>query len=82
MRKLLKKPLSDNALLLNCTKLSKLTKDDAEKIEIVNQSVMNSWLSFYPLKNDKPVTSNSQREQTGNPFLDMLQEEYEKEGFK
>lgn len=77
MRKLLKKPLSNNALSLNCSKLNKLANSDYEKIEIVNQSVMNSWLGFYPLKNEKQV-NNTQRQQTGNPFLDMLQEEYEK----
>ena len=80
MRKLLKKPLSNNALSLNCSKLNKLANSYYEKIEIVNQSVMNSWLGFYPLKNEKQV-NNTQRQQTGNPFLDMLQEEYEKGGF-
>lgn len=81
MRKLLKKPLSNNALSLNCTKLDKLANSDYEKIEIVNQSVMNSWLGFYPLKNEKQVNSKIQGQQTGNPFLDMLQEEYEKGAF-
>ena len=79
MRKLLKKPLSDNALALNCAKLNKLSSSDEEKIEIVNQSIMNSWQSFYPLKNEKQTSNYSQRQQqSGNPFLDMLQEEYEK----
>lgn len=78
MRKLLKKPLSNNALSLNCSKLSKLANSDYEKIEIVNQSVMNSWLGFYPLKNEKQANNNKQGQQTGNPFLDMLHEEYEK----
>lgn len=81
MRKLLKKPLSNNALSLNCSKLNKLANSDYEKIEIVNQSVMNSWLGFYPLKNEKQVNNKTQGQQTGNPFLDMLQEEYEKGGF-
>ena len=43
-----------NALKLALNKLDQLSKNDDEKINIVNQSVMNSWKSFYPLK-DKPI---------------------------
>ncbi len=38
------------ALKLNLNKLTSLTNDDLEKIEIVNNAVMNSWKSFYPLR--------------------------------
>jgi DNA-binding Lrp family transcriptional regulator len=40
-----------NAFKLNLKKLDKLAIDDYTKIEIVNQSVMNSWKSFYELNN-------------------------------
>ena len=40
-----------NAFKLNLKKLDKLAIDDYTKIEIVNQSVMNSWKSFFELNN-------------------------------
>lgn len=40
-----------DALKLNLKKLDKLAIDDYTKIEIVNQSVMNSWKSFFELNN-------------------------------
>ena len=40
-----------NAFKLNLKKLDKLAIDDYTKIEIVNQSVMNSWKSFFKLDN-------------------------------
>lgn len=50
MRKTIKKPLTDKALKMIITKLDKLGKTTPEKIEIVNQSVMNSWQGIFPLK--------------------------------
>ena len=52
MRKTLRKPLTDKALILVFTKLDKLSKSDTEKIEILNQSIMNSWQGVFPLKGD------------------------------
>lgn len=39
------------ALKLSLKKLDELSKYDNEKIDIVNQSVMNGWKTFYELKN-------------------------------
>jgi hypothetical protein len=50
MRKKLK-GFTVNAFKLNLKKLDKLAIDDYTKIEIVNQSVMNSWKSFFELNN-------------------------------
>ena len=50
MRKTIKKPLTEKALLLIFKNLDKLSKSDAEKVEILNQSVMNSWQGVFPLK--------------------------------
>lgn len=50
MRKLLKKPLTNNALELLCKELDKLARDDIVKLEIVNQSIRNSWQGFFELK--------------------------------
>lgn len=47
------KAFTTRALTLNLNELSKLTNYDEEKIAIVNQTVMNGWKGFFPLK--KPI---------------------------
>ena len=51
MRKKMK-GFTTRAFKLALNKLDELTNDDEEKIKIVNQSVMNSWKSFYELKDE------------------------------
>ncbi|MCC9294380.1 phage replication initiation protein [Clostridium sp. WLY-B-L2] len=53
MRKSLKKPMTERALKLLLTKLDALSNDYTEKIDILNQSILNGWASVYPLKADK-----------------------------
>ena len=51
MRKKLKKPLTERALKLNLGKLHQMTGGyQPAMLDIVNQSTMNGWLAFYPLK--------------------------------
>lgn len=56
MRKKLKKPMTDRAITLSIKELEKLSADtfgamDNDKaIEIINQSIVKGWLTFYPLK--------------------------------
>lgn len=52
MRKKVKAPLTEHALFLLLRKLDGLGRSDAEKVEIVNQSVMNNWKSFFVLKQE------------------------------
>lgn len=55
MRKMMKKPLTNKALSLLLTSkkgLDGLASTDAEKIDIVNQTIMHSWQGFFPLKDD------------------------------
>ena len=56
MRKIIKKPLTERATTLLINKLNELSGgDDNKAIEIVNQSILNSWQSFYPLsEKNKP----------------------------
>lgn len=51
MRKKMK-GFTTRAFKLALNKLDELSNDDNKKIEIVNQSVMNSWKSFYELKEE------------------------------
>lgn len=57
MRKSIKKPMTDRAMALLLNKLDKLGKSDNEKIEILNQSIFNSWQGVFELK--KRVIENS-----------------------
>ena len=50
MRKENKAPLTEHALSLLLRRLDGLGHSDAEKVEIVNQSVMNNWKGFFALK--------------------------------
>lgn len=60
MRKAMNKSFTDRALNLSLTELDKLGGDDNTKIEIVNQTLLHGWKSFYPLKNDnKPKHDDS-----------------------
>lgn len=53
MRKKLKKPLTDRARTLALKKLSDLSgNDDQLALRIIDQSVLNSWQSFYQIKSD------------------------------
>jgi hypothetical protein len=77
MRKELGKPLTEQGLKLNLTKLDKLATTDEEKIEIVNQSVARTWRGFWPIKekemskkaNDYPDWYKNQEQHDASPEL-------------
>lgn len=50
MRKTIKKPMTDRARKMLLTELTKLSKDPAEQIELLNHAVMHSWQSVYPIR--------------------------------
>lgn len=66
MRKQIKKPMTDRAIELAMSKLKKLAEipfsdamDNDLAVEILNQSVMNSWQGLFPLKEEiKKKNSN------------------------
>lgn len=53
MRTKIKKSMTDRAVELLLNKLSTMADTDEEKIALLEQSTANSWLSVYPLKQDK-----------------------------
>lgn len=55
MRKTIKKPLTMRAMQLLFNKLDSLARTDKEKIDIVNQSIMNNWQGVFPLKETKTM---------------------------
>ncbi len=50
------KKFTVQALKLNLTDLSKLSDNEEEQIDIVNQTIAKSWKGFFPLKNKAPNT--------------------------
>ena len=73
MRKKIKSPLTEKAMQLAFNKLKKLSTDEETQIEIVNETVLKSWKSFYPLKQDKLKQTNyNNYEQRNYDNLDNL----------
>lgn len=52
MRNKARKPLTARAMKLSLNKLNELALDDVTKIDIVNQSIVHNWLTFYKLQNN------------------------------
>lgn len=52
MRNKARKPLTVRAMKLSLNELDKLAVDDVTKIDIVNQSIVHSWSTFYKLQNN------------------------------
>lgn len=55
MRKQLKKPLTDKAMVMAVKTLCALLKEGHDPVEVLNQSVFHSWQGLFPLKNRKQV---------------------------
>ena len=53
MRSGIKKPLTPHALELALKKLYTMSSSPKERVDIVEQTVMNSWQGFYPLKYER-----------------------------
>lgn len=57
MRKLIKAPMTDRALKLMINKLREMDSTPEGQMEILNQSIENSWKGLYPLKKEKQTIS-------------------------
>ena len=72
MREAKKKPImTENTVTRILNRLEKFASSTDEKIAILNQSTDHCWIDVYDLK-EKP------KKGTGNPYLDMLGEDYER----
>lgn len=69
MRKTIKKPITPRGLTLAINTLYGLSQSTSEQIEIINQSIVHSWQSFYSLKSE----SGGQRNGGGYKKLDKTQ---------
>lgn len=68
-RKKIKKPMTDRAIELAKRNLEKLADNDSDRIEILNQSIMNGWLGLFELKKD------NRRRDNENMFYNIGREE-------
>ena len=62
MRSFIKSPVTAHGLKLLMNKLAKISRNDAEKIAIVNNSIENNWKGFYGLKEDSSYQKSVQPE--------------------
>lgn len=63
-RKKIKAPMTEKAIDLMIKKIDRLTKDNDEKIEILNQSILNGWKGIFPIKDNKNASKVEQFEKT------------------
>lgn len=77
MRKLIKSPMTDRALTMLISKVEQLEplSIDRQK-QMLETAIVNNWKSVYPIKDEK---QSAQRQQSANPFLELLEEEIERE---
>ena len=77
MRSTIKKPLTDRALTMTLNKLDSFTDNDLEKIEILEQSIMNCWQGVFELKNKKaPTVIGTQKNNLVNPNICNTRRKY------
>lgn len=60
MRKAKKKPMTDRALSMLLKKLDELSQNDDEKIRILEESILHTWDTVYPLKTYNTQSQNPQ----------------------
>lgn len=83
MRKQIKKPLTERARELTIMKLEKMAPDDDTKIEILYQSIMNSWQGVFELKSDHvPILKTKAKGKSKYSALERLRAEQEKRNQK
>lgn len=63
MRKAKKKPMTDRALTMLLKKLDELSQNDDEKIRILEESILHTWDTVYPLKTYNAQPQNPQNQE-------------------
>jgi hypothetical protein len=76
MRQRRRKPMTDRAVELLLKNHNKLTMDESEMIEILEQSIANSWQGVFPLKQQKHQKSKTDQ------AIDLVKYFEEQEGIQ
>lgn len=53
MRKKIRRPMTEAAMKLAVRELEKLRQKGEDVVSVINQSILNAWQSFYPIKNEQ-----------------------------
>ena len=78
MRKKSRKPFTDRAKELILKKLNGLATTEAEKILILEQSIVNGWLGVFPLKKDWASKKDMRGEGEQQLWADYVAQEFKK----
>lgn len=78
MRTKQRKPLTTRAMALLLTTLDSLSRNESEKVKIVNQSIVHGWQSVYALKPDYGTQRNDVRPGL-RPAKELTDEDMERE---
>lgn len=73
MRKLMRKPLTNTALDILIKRLYKISPNPEAQVEVLNQSIVNNWLSVYPLKSNR---GSEAKPEHGGQKIDQEYEDY------
>ncbi len=75
MRRKNKRPCTAKAIELIIKKLYNIASDNAERVRVVEQSVMNGWQGVFPLSDARnDTTKKNSAPMTNNPFILAAQE--------
>lgn len=74
-RKNIKSPMTDRAVKLLIDRLDKMTTDNNEKIDILNQSIMNGWKGVYPLDRGKQSSGQNRIDEYQRVMQKFAEEE-------
>ena len=81
MRSTIKKPITDRALKGILNKLDNFTNNDLDKIEILENSIMNCWQGVFELKNKKvPTKVDTKNNSLVNPSICNNDKNYSSRG--
>lgn len=76
MRKANKGTFTDKALTLLLGKLDKLAKTDQQKIDLLNESILNGWKGIFPIKQDNgPNKQNIKKDTLPSYISDQAERE-------
>lgn len=80
MRKLIKKPMTSNAINLMIKKLNKLANNDIDRIIILNNSIENSWQGIFELKGGVKTGTNNKKDKEASTGTCKVEYDFSKYG--
>lgn len=78
MRKFIKAPMTDKALVLMINKLKKMDRSPKGQIEILNQSISNSWKGLFPVKQTAEEQKQAKEAEDLDKYARWEKEYYDK----